>query len=194
VAGRCDFGKEPAVDCVWRGVDWVSVRLLPFREKHVVYSLYWSTNDGRDSVALWRPARACAIGGSNPYRDKVSIARPDQPQGPLNHLYNWYRVFPGSKAAGLRSLTRPRASDHTPAALLQNASEIHVPPPTLCDSIGISPGDLTFTLMRMAPVSMSGWSSHCATVSTKPSGTPSFGIWYTWRSVISRYNLFGFRR
>ena len=103
----------------------MSVRLLPFREKHVVNSLYWSTNDGRDSVAVWRPARACAIRGLNPGRDKVSIARPDQPRGPPNHLYNWYRVFPGSKAAGLWSLTRPRASDHTPAALLQNGSEMY---------------------------------------------------------------------
>jgi hypothetical protein len=146
VAGRCDVGKEPAEYRVWRGIDRVSARLLPFRETHVVNSIYWNTADGRDSVAVWRSARGWAVCGSNPGRDKVSSARPYQPRGPLNHLHTWNRVFPGSNAAGVWSLTRPLVSDHPfpSSAEVANESELNLHLPS--DSMGMSRGDLAFTV------------------------------------------------
>jgi hypothetical protein len=45
-------------------------------------------------------ATGWTVRGSNPGGDEIFRTRLDRPWGPPSLLYNGYRVFPGSKAAG----------------------------------------------------------------------------------------------
>jgi hypothetical protein len=55
---------------------------------------------GRDSVVSIATVR-----GSNPGGDEIFLTRPDRLWGPPSLLYNEYRVFAWSKAAGSVTLT-----------------------------------------------------------------------------------------
>jgi len=55
---------------------------------------------GQDSTAVQRISTGWPVWGSNPFRGEIFRTRPDRFWGRPSLLYNGYRVFPGSKAAG----------------------------------------------------------------------------------------------
>jgi hypothetical protein len=55
---------------------------------------------GRAAQLVLRLATDWTVRGSNPGVGENFRTRPDRPWGPPSLLYNGYRVFPGSKAAG----------------------------------------------------------------------------------------------
>ena len=52
---------------------------------------------GHDSWAGIAIGYGLDVPGSNPGGGEIFCACPDRPWSPPNLLYNWYRVFPGSK-------------------------------------------------------------------------------------------------
>jgi len=50
--------------------------------------------------SVQRLATGWTVRRSNPGGDEIFRTRSDRPWGPPSLLYNWYRVFPGDKAAG----------------------------------------------------------------------------------------------
>jgi len=54
---------------------------------------------GRDSAVGIATRYGLDGPGSNPGGGEIFRTLPDMPCGPLSLLYNWYRVFPGGKAA-----------------------------------------------------------------------------------------------
>jgi hypothetical protein len=54
---------------------------------------------GRDSSVGTSTRKGLDGPGSNPGLSEILRNRPDRPWGSPSLLYNWYRVFPGSKAA-----------------------------------------------------------------------------------------------
>jgi hypothetical protein len=56
--------------------------------------------DFRGRVSSVGIATLYGLGGWNPGGGEIFRTRPDRPRGPRSLLFNWYRVFPGGKAAG----------------------------------------------------------------------------------------------
>jgi hypothetical protein len=118
-------GERPATNRLSHGTAWWSPTYTVFSwaQHHTVgLSDSYKLNTG--------PLRRLATGrsgGSNPVGGKFFGTRPDQPWGPLNLLYNGYRLsFPGVKRPG-RGVNHPPSS----SAEVKGRVELYLCPP-LC--------------------------------------------------------------
>jgi len=89
---------------VTKVVTWTGRCLIHITTTQVGLPYFWSNiitlislTVGRVAQSVWRLATRWTVRGSNSGEDEIFRTCPDRPWGPPSLLYNWYRVFPGSK-------------------------------------------------------------------------------------------------